>query len=72
MPAYAHALPFIPCCDIVADCLDATGDFMTWHTGILKPGPETFFDQNVTVANAARIYFHPDLPGRRLRDITLH
>ena len=63
MPAYAHALAFFPFCNPVADCIDAPGDLMTGHTRILKSGPQTFFNENVAVTNAARFYFHADLSG---------
>src|SRR6266508_1035024 len=71
MPAHTHALPFIPCGDVVADGIDVSRDFMTWHTWIRKPRPETFFDKHVAVANAARVYFHAHLPSARLRNHTL-
>ena len=44
MPAYPHALPFLPGGDVVADGIDASGDFMPWHAGILQPRPETILD----------------------------
>src|SRR2546430_15653535 len=72
MPAYAHALAFFPFCNPVADCIDAPGDLMTGHTRILKSGPQTFFNENVAVANAARFYFHANLPSTRLRDVAFH
>jgi hypothetical protein len=45
---------------------------MPGHPWILKPGPETFLDKSITVANPARIYFHAHLPSARVRDITLY
>src|SRR5947199_375215 len=42
---------------------------LTGHTRILKSGPQTFFNENVAVANAARFYFHANLPSTRLRDV---
>jgi hypothetical protein len=71
MPAYAHALPWPPGSNVVADGIDVSRDFMTWHTWIRKPRPETFFDKHVAVANAARFYFHAHLPSARLRKNTL-
>jgi hypothetical protein len=71
MPAHTNALPLPPCDNVVADGIDVSRDFMTWHTRILKPRPETFFDKHVAVANAARFYFHAHVPGVRLRNNTL-
>src|SRR5262249_42059544 len=71
MPADANALPWLPCCDVVADGIDASRDFMTWHTRIRQPRPETFFNKRVAVANAARFDFHAHLPSARLRHHTL-
>ena len=68
MPADADALTLLPCGDVAADRIDASGDFMTRHARILKPGPETFFDEHIAVANAARFDFHAHLPGARLRE----
>jgi hypothetical protein len=52
MPAHADALTFLPFLHVVADCIDASPDFMTRHTRILKPGPKTLFDEHIAVANA--------------------
>jgi hypothetical protein len=71
MPADANALPFLPCGDVVADGIDASGDFMPWHAGILQPRPETVLDKHVAVANAARLDLHAHVPSVRLRNNTL-
>src|SRR5437764_2510675 len=71
MPADTHTLPWPPGSHIIADGIDVSGDFMTWHTWILQPRPETFFDKHVAVANAARLDFHAHLPSARLRNNTL-
>ena len=72
MPAYADALTFLPFRDVAADRIDASRDFMTRHTRILEPGPQTLFDEHIAVANAARLHFHANLPGARLRNVALH
>jgi hypothetical protein len=72
MPAHADALTFLPFRDVVADCFDASSDFMTRHTRILKPGPQPLFDEHIAVANAARVHLHTNLPGARLRDVAFH
>jgi hypothetical protein len=70
-PAHTYTLPWPPGSNIVADGIDASGDFMPRHAGIRKPWQDTFLDQHVAVANAARFYFHAHLPGVRLRNHTL-
>jgi hypothetical protein len=72
MPAYANALPWPPCYNVVADGIDVSSDFMTWHPWILKPGPETLFNEHITMANAACFYFHANLPGAGLRNIAFY
>src|SRR4030095_10788211 len=57
MPAYADALTLFPFRDVAAHRIDASRDFMTRHTGILKPAPETLFDDHIAAANAATITF---------------
>src|SRR5712691_8785157 len=72
MPADADALTFFPLRDVAADRIDASRDFMTRHPRILKPGPETLFDEHIAVANAARLHFHANLPSAWLRDFAFH
>ena len=72
MPAHANALTFLPFNDVVADRIDASADFMPRHTRILKPGPQTLFDEHIAVANAACLDFHANLPSARLRDVAFH
>jgi hypothetical protein len=72
MPAYADALTFFPFRDVTADCINASRDFMTRHPGKLKPWPGTFLDENIAVANAARLHFDANLSMVRLGDIALH
>src|SRR5687767_12180716 len=72
MPADAHALPWPPCANVVADGIDVSRDFMPWHTWILQPGPEPLFHEHITMANAACFDFHAHVPGAGLRDIALN
>ena len=58
MPTYTYTLSNLPSGDVVADCIDASGDFMAWHARIRKSRPETFFHQDVAVTNAARFDLH--------------
>src|SRR5207245_4559966 len=72
MPAHTDALTFLPFNDVATNRIDPSPDFMTRHTRILKSGPETIFDEHIAVANAARLYFHANFPGARLRDVAFH
>jgi hypothetical protein len=72
VPAYANALTFLPFRDVVTDRIDASRDFMTRHTRILKPGPETLLYDEIAVANAAGFHFHTNLLSARLGDIALN
>lgn len=68
VPANTNTIPFLPICDAIAYRIDTSGDFMTGHSRILESGPKAFFDQNVTVANAAGINFYSHLSGTWLRN----
>jgi hypothetical protein len=72
MPAYTDALTFLPFNDVPANRIDAAGDFVTRHTWILKPGQQSVLNQDVAVANAARLHFHAHLTGAWLRDIAFY
>jgi len=72
VPADPDALTRYPRCDVVTDCIDVSSYFMTWHTWILKPGPETFLHKGVAMANAACLNFHSHLPRNRVRDIAIY
>src|SRR5262249_27855484 len=72
MPAHTHSLSFLPRGDIAGDRIDASGDLMAWHTWILNPWKNTFFDDGITMANAARLYFHSHLTVIRLWDIAFY
>src|SRR6266576_5408697 len=72
MPADPNALTFGPRGDVLTHCIDATRDFMTRDARILKPRPETFFDQRIAVANTACINLHTYFAGTRFRDIALY
>jgi hypothetical protein len=72
MPADTNPLTHNPCGNIFAHGIDASRDFMTRHAGILKPGPQAFFDKRIAMANAASLNFHAHLPSFRLNDIALY
>ena len=72
VPADTNALTNRPSGDIGADGINASSYFMTGHARILKPRPETLFDERVAVANAARFDFHPNLSGARFRNRNEH
>ena len=68
MPADTYALTFLPLRNIGSDCIDASRDFMTRHSRILESGPQTFVNENIAVANAARLDLDSNLPGGGLDD----
>src|SRR3989442_10154431 len=72
MPTDTDALTSGPRSDVLAHCIDATRDFMTRDARILKPRPETFFDQRIAVANTACLNLPTYFPGNHLRDIGLY
>jgi hypothetical protein len=69
VPAHANSLALAPIRDAGADRIDASGDFVTRHTWILKSRPEPVFNEHIAVADAACFHFHPDLPGARFREV---
>src|SRR4029453_17737959 len=68
VPAYANSLALPPIRDAGTEPIDASGDFVTRHTWISKPGPETVFHEHIAVANAADLHLHPDLRGAWFRE----
>jgi hypothetical protein len=43
-----------------------------WNPRVTDPRPETLFDHHVTVANATRLDFNPNLSGPGIRDVALN
>jgi hypothetical protein len=39
MPTYADALTIGPCSNVITNCINSSGYFMTRHTWVLKPWP---------------------------------
>ena len=72
MPAHPDALTFAPTRDVAADRIDAARDLVTRHPRKLKLRPDTFFDEHIGMANAARFDFHANLSGAWLRDLAFH
>ena len=72
VPPDTDTLTVLPASDTATERIDPPGDFMARHTGILNPGPETFFDEHVAVANAARLHLHANLSRARLRDVAFY
>ena len=68
MPADTYALTFLPLSNIGSDCIDASRHFMTGHSRILESGPQTFVNENIAVANPARLDSDSNLPGGGLDD----
>src|SRR6185503_13642888 len=72
MPTNTNTLAHGPCGDVVADGIDASGDFVPRHTRILESRPDTVFDQHIAVANTAGFNLHAHLSGARLRNIAFY
>jgi hypothetical protein len=72
MPTDTDALTFGPRSNVVANRIDVSCNFMTWHTWILKPGPKPFFNKSIAVANATCLNFNADLSSAWFRDVALH
>jgi len=72
VPTGADTLTCFPFRDAAADRIDASRDFMTRHTRILKPWPQTIFDERIAVANAAGLDSYPNLSIAGLRDFAFN
>src|SRR5207253_11350232 len=72
VPSDTHTVAFFPLSNIGADSIDAAGDFMSRHSRVLKPRPETLFNQSVAMTNAARLHFYTNLTRVRLWNIPFY
>src|SRR5262245_46588438 len=72
MPTDTNPLTSCPGRHVIAQRIDAPANFMTWNTRILKPRPETVFDEHVAVTDAAGLNFNANLPCAWFRDISLN
>src|SRR5439155_7567394 len=72
VPADAHPLARFQLADARTDGIDDSGHFVARNSGILNPRPESFLDQRIAVADAARLDFDPDRSRARLRDRPFH
>jgi len=70
MPANTNALTFVPVRNVISNRIDASGDFMSGDAWILKAGPQSFFDENIAMTNAARFNFHAHLSRSWLRNFS--
>ena len=68
----SNALACGPSNNVVANCVDASCNFMTRHTRILKSGPATIFNKNVAMANATCFNLHPYLSALWFRYIAFN
>jgi hypothetical protein len=72
VPADADALAFFQVRDAITQGIDAPRDFVAWDAWVLEPRPQTVFDQDIAMANAARVHFHTNLPGARLGNVAFN
>ena len=72
VPARTDALARFPTSHAVADLVDPPGHFMAGHARILNPRHVAFFNQHITVANAAGLDLDEHLSGGGLRHGAFH
>jgi hypothetical protein len=72
MPANTHSLARLPLADVWTDCINASGDFVSWDTRVLNGRQKSFFDEHITVANAARLDLDAHLTTIGLRNGTFN
>jgi hypothetical protein len=69
MPTDTDSLINRPRGNVGTHGIEASGDLMTGHPRILKPGPQTFFDQRVAMANPACLDLEAYLCGTGLGNV---
>ena len=69
VPADTGSLTVLPWLHPFAYSIHNSDDFMSRHTRVLDSGPEAFFDQRITVTNAARFNLDPHPAPLRLGDV---
>ena len=69
MPTNPDALAILPWLHAFADSIDDSDYFMSRHTRILNPGPESFLYQRIAMTNAARFDFDSHPPWLRLGNV---
>src|SRR5262249_24344435 len=69
VPTNTDSLAVLPRLHTFADSIDNSDHLMSRHTRILDTGPESFFNQRIAVANAARLDLHAHPPSLRLGDL---
>ena len=72
MPAYADALSDFPGLHARADRIDASADFVSGRAGILNSGKQSFFGQNIAVADSAGQHLDTDLSGTGFWNLALN
>src|SRR5262249_26920871 len=69
VPPYPDAIPLAYGRNSLAESIYAAGDFVTRHTRILQPRPESVFHHHVAMADPASFHFHTHLPRPWLGNI---
>jgi len=72
MPAYAYALTVYPSSDTGAEDINPSRDFVARHTWILNARPRALFNKHITVADAAGLHPHANLPNIGLGHLTFY
>ena len=71
MSADSDALPLLPAGNAGTQFVDDARDFMSGNAGIPNAGPQTFFREHVTVANATGLHLYAHLTFTRPRYLAL-
>src|SRR5712692_4763967 len=71
VPANADALAFFPARDASAHVINHSGDFVSGRTRILNAREESFFCDEVAVADATSLHANAHVPGGRVWNFTL-
>ena len=69
VPPYPDAISLAYGRNSLAESIHAAGDFVTRHTRILQPRPESVFHHHVAMADPASFHFHTHLPRPWLGNI---
>src|SRR5260370_26700345 len=71
MPAYTHALAYLPSTHTGANFINYASDFVSRNPRILNSRPEAFFHKHIAMTNAASLHLDAYFSCTRVRNLTL-
>jgi hypothetical protein len=71
VPTDTDTLASFPLGNVGARFIDDARHSMSWNAGILNSGPQPFFREHITVADAAGLHFDPHVSNTRLGNFPL-